>query len=118
MLAKARISAVLIAAVALCGASLARAESNPPELTPQQQHKTLQWDAKGRWSLKLDMNEQAVRGVELRDVQAGAYYHLTPSLRVGGAVSFGDDLIQADHNNLPQVPVQAPRVKLETSFKF
>jgi hypothetical protein len=119
MSAKARISAVLIAAITLCGATLARAESSAPELlTPQQQHKTLQWDAKGRWSLKLDMNEQAVRGVELRDVQAGAYYHLTPSLKVGGAVTFGDDLLQADHNNIPQVPVQAPRVKLETSFKF
>jgi len=118
MSAKTRISAVLIAVCALSGATLARAESSPPELLPQAQHKTLQWDAKGRWSLKLDMNEQAVRGMELRDVQAGAYYHLTPSLRVGGAVSFGDDLLQADHNNLPQVPVQAPRVKLETSFKF
>ena len=49
-----------------------------------------------------------------RDVQAGAYYKITPSFRVGGAVSLGSmtdpqTVIPAD---------KAPKVKLETGFKF
>ncbi|MDR3507710.1 MAG: hypothetical protein P4L64_07425 [Caulobacteraceae bacterium] len=95
-------------------APLATTQNQPPGLQPT--HKTLQWDDKGHWSLKLDMNEPADRGMQLRDVQAGAYYHVTPSLKVGGAVSLGDGPAQPDRNNLPQN--QAPRVRLETSFKF
>ena len=131
MSAKARISAAAIAAMVLTGASLARAESAHSTLTVTNTpaaaadmgqfglapvHKTLQWDDKGHWSLKLDMNEPAGRGMQLRDVQAGAYYHVTPSLHVGGAVSLGDEPSGPDRNNLPQN--QAPRVKLETRFKF
>ncbi|HEY2661727.1 MAG TPA: hypothetical protein VGI79_18545 [Caulobacteraceae bacterium] len=131
MAAKARISAVVIAAMAFTGASLAHAESARPILTVSNTtpaapeaglfgllpvHKILQWDDKGRWSLKLDMNEPAGRTMQLRDVQAGAYYHVTPSLKVGGAVSLGDEPAQPDRNTLPQA--QAPRVRLETRFKF
>jgi hypothetical protein len=119
MSAKARISAVLIAAAVLSGATLAHAESAQPTQNQalQPDHKTLPWNDKARWSLKLGMTEPPGHGAELRDVQAGAYYHLTPSLRVGGAVSFGEQPID-DHANLPQPQAQAPRVKLETSFKF
>ncbi|QUD86636.1 NtrZ family periplasmic regulatory protein [Phenylobacterium montanum] len=131
MAAKARISAVAIAAMVLMGASLAHADSARPTLsvtntpaTPNDFaqfglapiHKSVQWDDKGHWSLKLDMNTPAGRDMQLRDVQAGAYYHLTPSLHVGGAVSLGDEQVSPDRN-LPQTQ-QAPRVKLETRFKF
>ena len=115
MAAQARFFAALIAATALGGASLAHAESVQNQIL-QPEHKTLQWDTKSHWSLKLDMSETPGRNVELRDVQAGAYYHLTPSLRVGGAVTLGDQPLQFEHNDLPQA--QAPRVKLESSFKF
>ena len=131
MSAKARISVVAITAAVLAIASLAHAESAHSTLTlastatpPSEMgqfgllpiHKTLQWDDKGRWSLKLDMNEPAGRGMQLRDVQAGAYYHVTPSLKFGGAVSLGDEPLVPDRNALPQA--QAPRVRLETRFKF
>ena len=43
-----------------------------------------QWDQKGRWSLRLDMSQPFGRDMQMRDVQAGAYYRVTPSLRVGG----------------------------------
>ncbi len=131
MAAKARIVAAAVAMVVLTGASLAHADSARPILSVGNTapipgdpsifgvapvHKTLQWDDKGRWSLKLDMNEPAGRTMQLRDVQAGAYYHVTPSLKVGGAVSLGDEPAQPDRNTLPQA--QAPRVRLETRFKF
>jgi hypothetical protein len=100
----------------MADAAQAESASNPGQsnLGPQPAHHMFQWDQKGRWSLKLDMSEPVDRGMQLRDVQAGAYYRVTPSLRVGGAVSLGD--AQPDRSTLPQA--QAPRVKLETSFKF
>ena len=79
-------------------------------------HKSLQWDQKGRWGLKLDMVQPVGREMQLRDVQAGAYYRVTPSLRVGGAVSLSNEADQPDHTTLPSA--QSPQVKLETTFKF
>ena len=81
---------------------------------PQPAHHSLQWDKKG-WTLKLEMTEPVGRDMQARDVQAGAYYHITPRLRVGGAVAFGESSAP-DRSNLPQT--QSPRVRLETNFKF
>ena len=44
-----------------------------PHAGPQAVHKSLQWDPKGRWGLKLDMNQPVGRDMQLRDVQAGAF---------------------------------------------
>ncbi len=118
---RAHIFAAAISTLALLGAaSGAQAESastaGAAQWGPQPTHHFFQWDQKGRWSLRLDMSQPVGRDMQLRDVQAGAYYRVTPSLRVGGAVSFGDAPAQTDRTDLPQN--QAPRVKLETSFKF
>ena len=118
---RAHILAAAISTLALIGAaSGASAESAtttaPTPWGPQPSHHFFQWDQKGRWSLRLDMAQPVGRDMQMRDVQAGAYYHVTPSLRVGGAVTFGEAPSQPDRTDLPQN--QAPRVKLETSFKF
>jgi hypothetical protein len=42
---------------------------------------------------------------------------VTPSLRVGGAVSLSNVPVAPDHTALP-ANAQAPQVKLETTFKF
>lgn len=97
-------------------AGAAHAESAGQAAGFQPTHHSFFWDQKGRWSLKLDLSEPVGRGMQARDVQAGAYYHVTPSLRVGGAVSLGETPSQDGRTDLPQN--QAPRVKLETSFKF
>jgi hypothetical protein len=129
----ARLITVVTASLVLIGtAGVARADSTrgQPVITtdnlagvtldqnqwgPQPLRHTLQWDRK-RLSFVLDMSEPIGRDMQARDVQAGAYYHITPSLRVGGAVSFGDAPSTPDRSNLPQT--QAPRVRLETNFKF
>jgi len=82
---------------------------------PQPTHKSLQFDQK-RWGLHLDMSEPVGREMQLRDIQAGAFFKLTPSLRVGGAVAFADQPTQPDRTSLPTT--QTPRVRLETTFKF
>ena len=96
--------------------------SNPAQMMPfnpqQGPKKSLQWDnKKGKWGLKLDLDQPANRELEGRDVQAGAYYSVTPSIRVGGAVALGDNnpalAARKNENHEP-----APRVKLETAFKF
>ena len=85
---------------------------------PQPVRHKLQWsgDKKGRIILELDLSQPVGRDMQFRDVQGGAYYRLTPSLRIGGAISLGDAPAVPDRFNLPQT--QAPRVRLETTFKF
>ena len=78
-------------------------------------HKQLQWDSKGRWGLRLDMNQPSNREADWKDVQAGAFFRITPSLQVGGTVGLGDRLAQPRR----VTPLDAaPRVHLETAFRF
>lgn len=80
---------------------------------------TLQFDAtKGRWGLKLDMDQPIERDMQLEDVRAGAYFKVTPSLRVGGAVSLGDQSASSLARKAQPLQEATPRVRLETAFKF
>ena len=78
--------------------------------------KTLQLDSNGRWGLRLDMEKPTNRPMDWKDVEAGAYFKLTPRLRVGGSVGLGDKF--ADVQRITPAEAVAPRVHLETSFKF
>jgi hypothetical protein len=80
--------------------------------------KSVNIDARrGRWGVTLNMQQPDSRQSTLNDVQAGAYFRITPSLRVGGAVAFGDEQLQQGVNKI--VPDEGqPRVRLETKFKF
>jgi hypothetical protein len=79
-----------------------------------QPNKILQWDTKkGRWGLKFDLGSKAD---QWKNVEAGAFFRVTPSLRVGGAVGL---------ESTKDTPVRkrdeeeaAPKVRLETAFKF
>jgi hypothetical protein len=80
--------------------------------------KSLKWDArKGRWGLTLNMDRTDARPTSPNDVQAGAYYRITPSLRVGGAVAFGDEQLRPGPKKIGSEEAQ-PRVRLESSFRF
>ena len=79
---------------------------------------TVKWDArKGRWGLTLNLQQPDTRQTNWNDIQAGAYYTVTPSLRVGGAVAMGDQQVVATPRK-PDPADGAPRVRLETAFKF
>ena len=98
--------------------------SQPSDLAPQPNrlgaqvpHHTMQWDAaKGRWGLKLDMTQPPDRNTQWRDAHLGAYYRLTPTLRVGVAGGLGDET-PPETRKIDAAP-PAPRVRLETTFKF
>lgn len=119
-----------VGAVALAGvtATTAHAETrkaplnvtvrNEAPIAPQGAN-TLKWDAeKGRWGLTLNMERPQTRAMQLNDVQAGAYFKITPSLRVGGAVALSDRSAAAQNYGNVQAADRQPRVRLETAFKF
>jgi hypothetical protein len=85
---------------------------------PQTTKKSFEWDAaKSRWGLKFDVEQQPTAlGQDWKNVQAGAYFKVTPSLRVGAGVSLGDPQNPATSPTLQTPP--PPRVHLETAFKF
>ena len=125
-----KLTAVL-AALVLSGslATAAHAESvnsDPSKIlaernqwAPLVQHKTIEWDAaKSRFGLKLDVDQQpGAAGSETKNVQAGAYFKITPSLRIGGAVALSDRPASQSYTKV-QPEDRQPRVRLETAFKF
>ena len=77
----------------------------------------VKWDArKGRFGFTLDMQQPVTREATPNDVKAGAYYRITPSLRVGGSVAFGEQELAPRPNQVR--PADQPRVRLESTFKF
>jgi hypothetical protein len=122
--------ALLVAAAALLGgvstaARAADGKSKPIDFTVRTESspiapgaQTVKWDAaKGRWGVTVNLQQPETRAATLNDIQAGAYYKITPSLRVGGAVAFGDQqLLPGPKPNTPDT--NQPRVQFETKFKF
>ncbi len=81
-------------------------------------NQSIKWDAaKGRFGVTLNVQQPDMRQTTLNDIQAGAYYKITPNLRIGGAFAFGEQPIQPGPK--PNTPdTSQPRVQLETKFKF
>jgi hypothetical protein len=128
-MASAKLTAVM-AALALSGALATVAHADPVTTDPAKiladrnqwaplaQHKTFEWDAaKSRVGLKFDVEQQPGAGGEWKNVQAGAFFKITPSLRVGAEVSLSDQQPNNTGNPLAQQPAP-PKVHLETTFKF
>jgi hypothetical protein len=127
---KARHLAVVLGAAALVGGAAGAAQAadgpkavdfsvhaEPVAMNPSAP-KSVNLDARrGRWGVTLNMQQPDTRQSTLNDVQAGAYFRITPSLRVGGAVALGDEQLPPGVNKI--VPDEGqPRVRLETKFKF
>lgn len=130
------LSIVAISALALAGtATVAHAQAAPAKARPQanftvrsdfnardaqfapQDGRRLVWDAKkGRWGLTLDIKPRTDIGPAGRDVEAGAFFKITPQLRVGGAVGVGPNQPAPIRKNDGRE--ETPRVRLETAFKF
>ena len=117
--------------VATAAAGLAHAQPGAPMLQlaandfsypgygfgPAMAGRSLEWDShKARWGLKLGVEQRTDRLGEWRDVQPGLYYKLTPRLHIGGAVSLAP-MPQINQRMVDPQPA-APRVRLETTFKF
>ncbi len=78
--------------------------------------RALRVDRSGRWSVDFSLSPSS-EPAEVVDMGAGAYYRLSPRLRVGASAGLTET--PAD----PGRPVQternvAPRVRLESTFRF
>ena len=126
-MSKRLVMSVLGAALLASGASVAHAQTatkatdftvrSESSAATSQGTKTLKWTTgKGRWGVSLNLDQRGERDTQWNDVQAGAYFRVTPSLRVGGAVALGEKEAPSYKKTEPQD--SAPRVRLETAFKF
>jgi hypothetical protein len=78
---------------------------------------SVQFDNKtGKWGLKLGLQSPVGREADAKDLEAGAYFKVTPSLRVGGALGLASERDNPVRRNGEKD--EAPRVRLETTFKF
>lgn len=85
--------------------------------TPQQQRRGLRWTEGGRWGLNFNLNQPVGREYDLGDVEAGAFYRLSPRLRVGAAANLATP--ERDPARAQETDRRSqPRVRLETIFKF
>lgn len=84
---------------------------------PTPQRRGLRWNDSGRWGLNFNLNQPVGRETDWGDVEAGAYYRLSPRLRVGAAANLASP--ELDPARAPDGDRRAaPRVRLETIFKF
>lgn len=125
-----RVLGSLIGAAVIAGAaSTAQAQAAKPKgldftvrneataLSPQGTAKSLKFDTrKGRWGVTLNFDQPQARDATANDVQAGAYFRVTPKLRIGAVAALGEKE-QPAHRRTEPVEGR-PRVRLETAFKF
>lgn len=101
------------------GATDAFASSSDIGFPKAMQSKVYQFNLKGKWGIKFDVNQPETSPSGLNDIDAGAFYKLTPSLRVGGTLGFGEktDPLKPEPSQL-QGNKKQPRLRLETTFNF
>jgi len=79
--------------------------------------RAMKYDAsKGRFGFTIDVQQPDARPSTPNDVSAGAYFRITPSVRVGGSVALGEQDLTPQRNQ--SRPADQPKVRLETKFKF
>ncbi|MEN5145384.1 NtrZ family periplasmic regulatory protein [Brevundimonas diminuta] len=98
--------------------SLADAAAQSPSTPAATQRRGLRWNENGRWGLNFNLSQPVGREADWGDVEAGAYYRLSPRLRVGAAANLASP--EVDPARAPESSDRraAPRVRLETIFKF
>lgn len=110
--------AFLIAGALADGASAQTARPQAPEdalrLGTPPSSTQFKFNERGRWSVDLKLAEPVTRARELRDVEAGAFFRVTPSVRVGGSVQL-DDKLKPERATPDD---RGARVRVETKFKF
>ena len=81
---------------------------------------------RSRWGVSFGLQEQSLRPNDRRNgqVSAGAFYDVSPQIRLGTAVVLPDGAVSVNKNGLSASPQQlrnprtAPSVKVESAFRF
>ena len=95
------------------GPALAQQDGRLDLTTPK---KSFQWSDKGRWGVNLNVEEPTDREVKAKDLEAGAFFRIAPSLKVGGSVRLDDKDVRQERRLRPGE--RDARVRLETKFQF
>jgi hypothetical protein len=119
----------LVALLGVAGEASAQSRSRAPAVTLSEattaqraapaapQRRGLRWNENGRWVLDFNLNQPVGRETDWGDVEAGAYYRLSPRLRVGAAAGLATP--EQDPARAPETDRRAqPRVRLESIFRF
>ena len=101
--------------VSMADAAAARAAGARAQ--PQPQRRGLRLNDSGRWGIDFNLTQPQGADAQWGDVEAGAYYRVTPRFRVGASAGLAEP--PAD----PARPAQdssrgQPRVRLESIFRF
>ena len=81
------------------------------------QRRGLRVNESGRWGLDFNLSPPVGREAEWGDVEAGAYYRVNPSLRVGASAGLAG--ADPDPARVRESDSRAqPRVRLESIFRF
>lgn len=91
-------------------------KAEPITLAPNSGKAYLYDASRGRLGFTLGIQQPEGRQMAPNDVQAGAYFRITPSLKVGGSVALGQQELTPRANSAR--PADAPKVRLESSFRF
>lgn len=91
-------------------------KSEPITLAPNAGRNTKLDASKGRFGFTLGIQQPDGRPATPNDVSAGAYFRITPSVRVGGSFALGEQDLTPRRNQ--SRPADQPKVRLETAFKF
>ena len=94
------------------GPALAQQDGRLDLTTPK---KSFQWSDKGRWGVNLNVEEPTDREVKAKDMEAGAFFRIAPSVKVGGSLRL-DDKFSKPERVRPED--RDARVRLETKFQF
>ena len=95
--------------------SLAEADA-AQRAAPATPRRGLRWNENGRWGLDFNLNQPVGRERAWGDVEAGAYYRLSPRLSVGATAELGAR--EQDPAEVPEPRRTPPRLRLESIFKF
>ena len=76
---------------------------------------TIRLNPRSRWGVTFGMQEQSQRPLDRRNggTSAGAFYDLTPKVRVGGQVTLPENGLNND-----ELTTRSPSVKVESAFRF
>jgi hypothetical protein len=87
------------------------------QIGPPPPHRSFQFNNRtGRWGVNLDVAQPSDHDVSWRDTRIGLNYGVAPGVRTGVGVSLGDE--QTPDGRKLTTDGAAPRVRLETTFKF
>lgn len=87
-----------------------------PTVPAPNMRRGLRWIDGGRWGLDFNMNQPVGRETSWGDVEAGAYYRLSPRFQVGASAGLATP--RADPARGAESDRAPPRVRLESIFKF